>query len=80
MLICLKNLIPYNLLFFGGRHPLCGIDVLSSIERIFNPADLKARIEVSRPFPLRSLPSDESGIATRRPRLCGKPGNTTKLN
>jgi hypothetical protein len=46
------RLNTYSLLFFGGRHPLCGIDVLSSIERIFNPADFKARIEVSLPFPL----------------------------
>ena len=43
--------INYKRRFFGGRHPLCGIDVLSSIEIIFKPAVFKARIDVSRPLP-----------------------------
>jgi hypothetical protein len=30
---------------------LWAIEVLSSIDKIFNPADFNARIEVSRPFP-----------------------------
>jgi hypothetical protein len=42
----------YNLRFLGGRQPLWAIEVLSSIDKIFNPADFRARIEVSLPFPL----------------------------
>merc|ERR1712146_452187 len=48
----LFNSIIYRRRFLGGRHPLCGIEVLSSIEIIFKPAVFNARIEVSRPFPL----------------------------
>src|SRR4051812_2746537 len=41
----------YTLLFFGGRHPLCGIGVTSRITRTSIPAVESARTALSRPDP-----------------------------
>ena len=41
----------HTLLFFGGRHPLCGIGVVSRIEVTRIPELLIARIADSRPPP-----------------------------
>jgi hypothetical protein len=41
----------YTLLLFFGLHPLCGIGVISEIDTIFKPADLRALIEEILPIP-----------------------------
>ena len=41
----------YTRRFFGGRHPLCGMGVMSSMDLIFKPADCSAVIALSRPLP-----------------------------
>ena len=44
-------LLDYTLRLFGGRHPLCGMGVMSFIKVISKPAAASARIEDSRPEP-----------------------------
>jgi len=41
----------YTLLFFGGLAPLCGIGVVSLIDKILKPLDCKERKAVSLPDP-----------------------------
>ena len=41
----------YTLLFFGGLAPLCGIGVVSLIDKILKPLDCSDRKAVSRPEP-----------------------------
>jgi hypothetical protein len=43
--------LPYTRLLFGGRQPLCGKDVTSSIEDIRKPACCSAEIADSLPEP-----------------------------
>src|SRR5438477_9684712 len=43
--------VPYTRLRFGGRHPLCGIGVTSSIVFTIIPAVCSAVIALSRPEP-----------------------------
>ena len=47
------ELSSYTLRRFGGRHPLCGIGVVSLMERTSMPADARARTADSRPEPDR---------------------------
>src|SRR6266567_3105590 len=46
-----KSLKPQTRLLFGGRHPLCGIGVVSRILRTSMPAEASARMADSRPEP-----------------------------
>src|SRR5215217_3101675 len=47
-----NNLVAnYTRRFLGGRHPLCGNGVTSSIPVTFNPAFCRLRIACSRPAP-----------------------------
>jgi len=41
----------YTLLLLGGLAPLCGIGVVSLIDKILNPLDCKERSAVSLPEP-----------------------------
>jgi len=45
------SFLVYTLLLFGGRQPLCGSGVTSSIETIRNPACCSAEMADSRPEP-----------------------------
>src|SRR5690242_17192758 len=49
--LCVSASNFYTLLFFGGRHPLCGIGVTSRIARTSIPAVDRARTADSRPEP-----------------------------
>src|SRR5690242_2582635 len=49
--LCVSASNFYTLLFFGGRHPLCGIGVTSRIARTSIPAVDSARTADSRPDP-----------------------------
>ena len=44
-------IINYILLLLGGRHPLCGIGVMSRISLTSTPEALSVRIADSRPAP-----------------------------
>ena len=47
----IQHLFSHTLRFFGGRHPLCGIGVLSLIALTSRPDVASARIADSRPEP-----------------------------
>ena len=77
-MIILLMLPPYPRGRFGGRHPLCGIGVVSSIPVIVSPAKASARIAASRPCPgpltLTSTvlsPCSTATFAAASPKLCG---------
>jgi len=50
-LLFISKKLFYTLLLFGGRHPLCGKGVTSSIDEIRSPACCNAEIADSRPGP-----------------------------
>ena len=47
----LAGRLYYTRRFFGGRQPLCGSGVMSSIDLIVRPADCRAVMALSRPPP-----------------------------
>src|SRR5688572_17515676 len=59
----------YTRLLFGGRHPLCGIGVVSRIARISRPAVWRARIAESRPEPGPFTFTSSVRIPTSRARV-----------
>ena len=49
--VLITGYCSYTLRRFGGRHPLCGIGVVSLIDRTSIPAEASARTADSRPDP-----------------------------
>ena len=47
----MRAIAVYTRRFFGGRQPLCGSGVTSSIDLIVMPAACRAVIALSRPLP-----------------------------